>query len=44
MIGNSFLTKPGDTRWNANADLNNDLVINILDSVILGNHFLLHKP
>lgn len=44
LIGNSFLAKPVDAKWNPNADINNDNVINILDSIVLGNHFLEHNP
>jgi hypothetical protein len=33
-----------DPNWNANADINNDGTVNILDAIILGDHFLQHYP
>ena len=31
IVAKAFNTTPGDPRWNPNADLNDDLLINIVD-------------
>jgi hypothetical protein len=43
-LGNAFLTTPGSSNWNPNADINGDGIVNILDAIILGNHSLQHYP
>jgi len=43
-IGGAFGTVPGDTYWNASADINNDGVINILDLVLMGGNYGLTSP
>jgi parallel beta-helix repeat protein len=37
-IGNAFGSEPGDDHWNPDADLNGDLIVNILDMVACGNY------
>jgi hypothetical protein len=39
MMGFVFLSTPSSSNWNPNADLNGDNVVNILDAIILSNHF-----
>jgi hypothetical protein len=41
VLSNAFLSTPSDPNWNPTADLNNDGIVNILDAIILGDHFLL---
>lgn len=44
LLEDAFGSKLGDSNWNAAADLNGDNVVNILDAIILANHFLQHYP
>jgi hypothetical protein len=39
ILGAAFGSKPGDSNWNPNADINNDGYINVKDAVILGANF-----
>jgi hypothetical protein len=39
LLSNAFLSVPGTSSWNANADINGDNVVNILDAIALANYF-----
>lgn len=39
IIGNAFGTSSGGTGWNANADINADITVNILDLVLMGGNY-----
>ena len=42
LLATAFEATPGKQDWNANADINDDGVINIFDAIILANHFGQH--
>jgi parallel beta-helix repeat protein len=39
LLGAAFSSKPGNSEWNANADINNDYAVNYLDAIVLGANF-----
>lgn len=39
LLANAFNSTPGDLNWNANADINDDRIVDILDAITLSNHF-----
>jgi hypothetical protein len=44
LLSLAFNSKPNNPHWNPNADVNNDGVVNMLDAVIMANHFGQHYP
>jgi outer membrane protein assembly factor BamB len=44
LLTNAFDSRPTSSNWNPNADINGDGVSNILDAIILANHFNQHYP
>jgi hypothetical protein len=44
IIARSFMTAPGSSLWNPNADINNDGVIDISDISIAARHFMQTWP
>jgi hypothetical protein len=39
LLANAHGSKPGDVKWNSNADLDDNKVIGLSDLVILANHY-----
>jgi hypothetical protein len=39
LLGSAFGSKPGDTNWNPDADIDGNNYVNYLDAIILGAHF-----
>jgi hypothetical protein len=44
MLAGALNSKPGDLKWNSNADFNFDRVIDIYDAIILAANFNRHYP
>jgi len=44
MLAGALNSKPGDPKWNSNADFNFDRVIDIYDAIILAGNFNRHYP
>jgi hypothetical protein len=44
LLANAYGSKPGDVKWNPNADLDDNKIIGLSDLVILANHYGQHYP
>jgi hypothetical protein len=44
ILANAYGSRPGDTRWNPNADIDGNSVVGLSDVVILANHYGQHFP
>jgi hypothetical protein len=44
ILANAFLATRSSSNWSPIADLNVDGVVDALDAIILGNHFVQHYP
>jgi hypothetical protein len=43
-LRSSYGSKPGDVKWNPNADINSNDAVDLTDLVILANHYRQHYP
>jgi hypothetical protein len=44
LLANAYGSKPGDAKWNPNADINNDGKVDLLDLAILAYYWQQHYP
>jgi hypothetical protein len=44
VFTNAYNSKPGDSNWNLNADINGNNVVDIYDPIIMANHYNQHYP
>ena len=44
ILAQAYGSRPGDTRWNPNADIDGNSVVGLSDLVILANHYGQHFP
>jgi hypothetical protein len=44
ILANAYGSRPGDLKWNPNADINGNSIADLLDLVILANHYGQHYP
>jgi len=44
LLANAYGTKPGNAKWNPNADIDGNGIVGLSDLVILANHYGQHYP
>lgn len=44
LLANAYNSRPGDARWNPNADINGDGIVNLYDLVIMANRYGQNYP
>jgi hypothetical protein len=44
LLANDYGSKPDDSNWNPNADINGDGKVSLQDLVILASHYGQHFP